>query len=738
MPKSAKKRKDKAADFSKAKLKLGKGKQVPSNAVDTSFKSRFITLPTQSIASEKDGSTPVTKRRLTFDDLILKLKHYSPGVRRDALLGLQELLTDHLDMLESCLTVLLTGVIRMLNDEDSSVRKGLLSFLSWLFPRIPSEDISAHAPMLLLFATSAQTHIFPEIRIDAIRFINLLLASIPDIVVQGWNEPRNSHGSRVLDGYLGLLNAGTKYGEHEGPLRATSTASVVLSPPSKLVVLQSLSSFLQAAIRADPTMSRTAQIADSRNLNPWFMKSSFTSSAAYSHFHGLLECSSAGSRAATQHIWLEEVEKDSDMDRFWYRYPFINSEDHVLHFEDLENISTSSNLNETDEANSSKFHFISHLARTLHSTLVGTFLDYAPTVFGPSSKSSETEAQLILSVSQVAHSLYGMMSQIPQNNPDSYVESLHAMVSYMAPYFPFRSDGNRDTKIEPVLQNLNLIYCELHSLMLIRENEQNRKMRQGANRPRPLAYTPKAQVTLHKTAVSMYITKLLLGEGTSQVAQPISFITYTELLPTIWAFINNPTTAEYGQGSDVLKAMLDHALRAPVRSNVKMITVEFVGRLILLDTDAQYKGNFRLGQDSTVDKMMEAWLLHLPQILWEIGAANLPFAEVILRTLLRSIQARCIIAGPEVLTGLRSRLEPYFKITHPTRGELLGPFSKLPPKSNLRRLALDVVATLSTGSDKSSKMDGLIVAVNTALSGTAEYSYWLALKKVSVCSLTRN
>ena len=40
MPKATKKRKQKAADFSKAKLKLGKGKQVASNVIDTSFKAR--------------------------------------------------------------------------------------------------------------------------------------------------------------------------------------------------------------------------------------------------------------------------------------------------------------------------------------------------------------------------------------------------------------------------------------------------------------------------------------------------------------------------------------------------------------------------------------------------------------------------------------------------------------------------------------------------------------------------
>lgn len=40
MPKITKKKKEKAADFSKAKLKLGKGKQVANNATDTSYKAR--------------------------------------------------------------------------------------------------------------------------------------------------------------------------------------------------------------------------------------------------------------------------------------------------------------------------------------------------------------------------------------------------------------------------------------------------------------------------------------------------------------------------------------------------------------------------------------------------------------------------------------------------------------------------------------------------------------------------
>ena len=41
-----------------------------------------IALPSQSIAVEKDTEVPSTKRRLTFDALILHLKHHNVTTRR--------------------------------------------------------------------------------------------------------------------------------------------------------------------------------------------------------------------------------------------------------------------------------------------------------------------------------------------------------------------------------------------------------------------------------------------------------------------------------------------------------------------------------------------------------------------------------------------------------------------------------------------------------------------------------
>lgn len=81
---------------------------------------------------------------------------------------------------------------------------------------LPQKDLIPHVSLLLLFAASAQTHIFPEIRIDAVRFLDLLLDAVPESVVCGWNESGLGHGKRILEGYLGLLSAGIKFGGAEG------------------------------------------------------------------------------------------------------------------------------------------------------------------------------------------------------------------------------------------------------------------------------------------------------------------------------------------------------------------------------------------------------------------------------------------------------------------------------------------------------------------------------------------
>lgn len=91
------------------------------------------------------------------------------------------------------------------------------------------EDLLPHASTLLLFTVSAQTHIFPEIRIDAIRLLDVLLEFISEAVVEGWSQGVSGNGQRVLEAYLGILNAGTIYGGGGGQSSPHTPSIILLS-----------------------------------------------------------------------------------------------------------------------------------------------------------------------------------------------------------------------------------------------------------------------------------------------------------------------------------------------------------------------------------------------------------------------------------------------------------------------------------------------------------------------------
>ncbi|KAF8640646.1 hypothetical protein AX17_000303 [Amanita inopinata Kibby_2008] len=725
--------------FKKAKFKLGK-KQTPSNVIDTSFKARSIVLPSQSITVQKSIDTPTTKRRLTVDDLLVHLKHYNAATRRDAIFGVRELLESHWDLLELSLVPLLNGLFRLIGDEDASVRKALISLLTWLLPRISVEDLIPHSSLLLLFTTSALTHIFPEIRIDAVHVLNILLDCIPRPVTAGWCVADGGHGSRVLNGYLGILNAGTTYNDSHGPVKATSTASVVLSPASKLIVLQSLSAFLRAGL----SLARFGGIKRSQDAldfyESWFFAPAFRNQEAFCAFDSLLQPKFHQSTSIGKmdtRIWSAATEDKVDEDFIHCTSDLLDSSAvRLLSLDDFTGeqlrIDDSIKKNATDGID---YNFLAHLARTLQSTLVSTFLDCAPAVFSPGSNPPDAEVHVLLAVAQILECLYGVLLQhrpvsVPRECGD-IVHDLGTILGYMVPYFPFKAGSKVDIKIEQTFQDLNLRFCKLEALrsFIMDKNERSSSSIYTKRKQTPLNPTHGA-LSKRAISVSKYIAQLLRGEApsTAQLGRSLMPAAYISLLPAVWLLLDSPTSDYIGQQSEILNAVIEHGLRSPSKSASKRASIEFIARLVLLDTEAQYQGHFRLGRSTEIDGKFEEWLSHLPQCVWEAGAANLPMTEVILRFLLRLLQRKSRLLHAEIVRVLGSKLVPYFSINHATRGRLPGPYTKLPLSSRLRALALDVIATLLV-TCKRYQVDNvasvqLITAVDFAVAGTREEYYW--------------
>ena len=85
-------------------------------------------------------------------------------------------------------------------------------------------------------------------------------------------------------------------------------------------------------------------------------------------------------------------------------------------------------------------------------------------------------------------------------------------------------------------------------------------------------------ITAQTERVRTYIIQLLHGKPVAgqQLARALSPSAYTALLPTVWSLLNAP------EADDVLAALLDHAISVPSKTPLKLPTVAFVGRLVLV------------------------------------------------------------------------------------------------------------------------------------------------------------
>ncbi|EJC98686.1 uncharacterized protein FOMMEDRAFT_96218 [Fomitiporia mediterranea MF3/22] len=808
MTKSAKSKKEKNADFTKRRLKLGKGKQAASNAVDTSFKARSIALPQQSITISTGSLEPTTKRRLTLDALLAHLRHYAAGTRRDALHGLQELLGEHSALIEPNLSKLVNGCVRLINDEDASVRRSLHSLLAWLLPRIPREHLVPHAPTLLLFTASAQSHIFPEIRIDAISIIDLLLGVIPEQVVAGfWNDNtgRNQdyHGRKVLDGFLGLLNIGTRFNEDETKSsRSVPDAERQATTASKARILKSFSRFLFHALQQPSEHGSVADLQGRDTIPLWYLSGSFKSHEAFLSFANLLSLRRSNKLAHRR----DNVQSYGDGTDFYGHFPLCDiseNQNAPLNLVDLDiHESCACRANRTAKS----------LCRTIHPVLVSSLLDAAPSVFSPSQASPETELELTSSLLEIARSLYGCSlrdNSISSDQKQAVLNDLSIFVAHMFPYFPFGE--NRmfapEIKSENAFQQMNLMYCELFSLQTLDHTldlSPRRESRGPTAKRRKLdPQTKKANSSTGTSngadkqakRVREFVVRYLSGSpssGASATLHPLGHAltaqTYTALLPTLWWLINSE-----GDNSDILGAVLQHAMKAGSSSGVKPVATEFVGRLVMLQSERAYQGggSFRVGSllHEDLQKACQNWFCHLPKVLWELGDKSPATIELILLLILRLRQRRSWINNDETLVSFCSRLVPFFTVQHATRGELRGPYTRIggtavepgilpglsdpngtrqqPGPTPLKTLALDVasslVSTIQTRNDRPRKMPprtggragdvhparsgtdpvsvselsasvvsaqaALRSAVDKAVSGTTEEAYWLGVSR---------
>ena len=218
MAKVSKSVREKRKDFAKTKLKVGKSRQAPANQTDTSFRSKSVVLPKQSVTQES-----TVKEAQTLQHHIALLSHKSGETRKDALQQLISYLVANPPKASITVTPLMAALSPMIIDDTTSVRRVLLELFVKILANLPATTLNAHSNLLLLYISSAMSHISPSIRADSTRFLKWAMAytNATQVIITnqlqkfmklfstllGWNGQSSSIGSsKALSIHLDVFN----------------------------------------------------------------------------------------------------------------------------------------------------------------------------------------------------------------------------------------------------------------------------------------------------------------------------------------------------------------------------------------------------------------------------------------------------------------------------------------------------------------------------------------------------
>ena len=159
MGSSSKKKKEKAKDFKKPKLKVGKARPKPDNFTDTSFKAKAIVLAKQSLTTTAPSPSNQFSHHLSL------LSSKTSTQRRDSLAFLTTAITSRPvnSPLPQPVSVLLPKLNPLILDGSNGVRAQLLRLLRAL----PPQEIEPHISHILLYIRAGLTHLAADIRSSA-------------------------------------------------------------------------------------------------------------------------------------------------------------------------------------------------------------------------------------------------------------------------------------------------------------------------------------------------------------------------------------------------------------------------------------------------------------------------------------------------------------------------------------------------------------------------------------------
>ncbi|ABN68682.2 protein involved in rRNA processing [Scheffersomyces stipitis CBS 6054] len=241
------KKAQKAKDFVKPKLKVGKTAAKPDNHTDTSFTAKTISLPNQSIAKKsKSGVSEEQKQEIDLSHHLSLTKHHASATRKEVLIYIDQ----HLPSNPSLYKQIFTSIIPLILDQSASVRTTLVALFNKCANMQPG-ILELHIRSIALFIHSAMTHLHPEIRNSSTKFLNVLVEHAPQSLSK-------SFFVKTMRSYFTLMSWTLTDDKKSVSLAITTSAAIGGSvKKARIGHLAVLKAFLQASLF--PQLSDSAE-----------------------------------------------------------------------------------------------------------------------------------------------------------------------------------------------------------------------------------------------------------------------------------------------------------------------------------------------------------------------------------------------------------------------------------------------------------------------------------------------
>ncbi|GAM25002.1 hypothetical protein SAMD00019534_081770 [Acytostelium subglobosum LB1] len=655
----AKKTGQPSLDFQVKKKKLGKKAPPNPNATVTTFKSKTLFIPAQSISGEKEDQM-VNHRNMTLKDLLSKMKHYSEQVKKDALNGVRDLIQQHPKIVHMHISAIMNGTVELVNDVEKNVRAAAYSLLAQVLPLLDPVMISPFVPLFSVYVSSGMTHLKTSIRMDALRIFELLLDQYPRQIT--------AHSHQMIPNYMDLLRRVSVSTSHTMSFQSTSATAASLASAAtqktgalstRIQILRSMNKLLMLLVLPpDNTFASLLNgvLAMNQDNTPWapivslrgefrtydqrrvfndlFSKNQVTASISSSTLSTSID--NNGSTKKNK----QQQQQQQDGDGAVQLKPMI-----------LENSGE-----------------VMLFTKTLMPVLIECWLELSPS--NPALPHSSLEdMELIL---RIIHLLIQNL-KIDMHGTKDFDRLRQDYIKYFAVHFPFfvGSAANPDSKEWITSNAINSVVAQTLAHFM------------GLQCKKPLTSLPE-----WFTPALEFLEEALDGKLIESNLERSGQAVRSSIADLLWIVPRILPVLQPESSQSLLQAFIKFDEHCHPHSSAKKSCVFFIKELV--DTHSKAK-------DRTIKKIIEWGLASLPKLLWKLGTTDPNTSLIIIHILLSLGKDQTKRAQYD---SIHNAFVPFFfTITkgtqqQPNGKQIYGPFVQLP--FNVQTQALNLIYYFSS------------------------------------------